>query len=172
MGRLQGKDIDLFLKSGHIKLQRQAIAAAAARMDKENAGQWLKEAGDLFAKKDSQLAPYTAFLGDDAGQYAPQKADRLLLKMALQYKGNPHVSDAVISGLAGREEKFLQQFQQFDPDTSTVFYHHLKGVITHIRKQKKKSGQKTASKEFTQGKQLFETYCQSCHGADGNGIRS
>jgi mono/diheme cytochrome c family protein len=172
IGRLQEKDIDLFLRSGHIRLQRQAIAAAAARMDKNNAKRWLKEARALLAKKNPQLAPYTAFLGADAGQYAPRKAGRLLLKMALQYKDNPYVSDAIISGLAGREEKFLQQFQQSDPDTSSVFYHHLKGVIAHIRKQKKKSRQKTTSKAFTQGRQIFETYCQSCHGADGNGIRS
>jgi mono/diheme cytochrome c family protein len=174
LGRLQKKAIQYFLQSGRPKLQWQAIAAAISRMDDNNTPQWIKVGYVLFAKKDKLLAPYVGFLGAAAAQYAPQRAGRLLLKLALTYKDDPYVCDAVISGLSGREEKFMRQFQQAesDPDTSSVFYHHLKEVIRNVKRQKMKSNEKKIIEQFASGKQFFETYCQSCHGANGNGIRS
>jgi mono/diheme cytochrome c family protein len=172
MGRLQQKDILLFLNSGHFKLQWQGITAATERMNDNNVDYWLKEANILLAKKKPQLAPYLGFLVAAAAKYEPRRANELLLKLALGYKDNSYVSDAVISGLASREKHFMQRFHQADSDTSCVFYRHLQAVVARIQKQKAKLRKEKGKKRFTRGKQLFEMYCQACHGADGDGIRS
>jgi mono/diheme cytochrome c family protein/glucose/arabinose dehydrogenase len=172
LGKLKKKDIEFFLQSGQSGLQHQAIAAAVSRMNGSNAERWIQEDKGLMAKNDKQLTPYIAFLAAAAAQYTPRRADDLLQKLALKYKNNPYVSDAVISGLHGREKGFLQQFHGSDPDTSSIFYHHLKEVVTSIQKRKMALTKKKMTDGLAQGKKLFKTTCQACHGADGNGIRS
>jgi mono/diheme cytochrome c family protein/glucose/arabinose dehydrogenase len=174
LGKLRKKNIEIFLQSGQPKLQWQAIAAIVERLDGNNAAQWIKKADSLFTQKDRQLAPHIGFLGAAAEQYAPKKANGLLLKLALRYKNDRYVSDAVISGLSGQEKEFMQQFQkaESDPDTSSVFYRHLKEVIKNVKQRKMRSDEERKIEQFANGKQFFETFCQRCHGADGNGIHS
>jgi mono/diheme cytochrome c family protein/glucose/arabinose dehydrogenase len=172
LDKLRKEDIQMFLQADQPELQWQAVAAAVAGMDKNNVRYWLKMANKLFVQKERQLSPYIGFLGAAAMRYIPQSADNLLVKLALKYKNNPYVTDAVISGLHDREEEFFRQFQQSETDTSSVFYHQLEKVIDKIKKrQKAKLEKQKMGKRFTQGKQLFKKYCQACHGTDGNGIR-
>jgi mono/diheme cytochrome c family protein len=172
LGKLTAKDIHAFFHSGQTVLQQQAVAAAVARMDEGNAHHWLTECKTLLEMKNKQLAPYLGFMASAAMQYAPKSASGLLLKMALRYKNDPYTTDAVISGLYGHEEEFLTRFQEYDDDTSLVFYQHLEKVIANGKKRRAAIKKKKANGKFARGQKLFTTYCEVCHGADGEGIRS
>lgn len=170
--KLTEKDIQDFLQSDQPVLKEQAVAAIVDRMNKTNAAHWLKEGEKRLSLKNSELASYLGFLTAAAMRYVPAKASELLLQLALQYKNDPYVSDAVISGLYGHEEKFLNRFQQQDKDTSLVFYQHLKKVIEDANKRKAALKKEKAGKKFAYGQKLFTTYCEVCHGAGGEGVRS
>lgn len=106
-------------------------------------------------------------------QYAPESAMNVLLDLALKYKNDPYVADAIISGLEGREKEFLKRFIEPDlTDTSSVFYHHLNGLIVdmHHRKMKKPKKENIAKKMFPKGEELYGIYCVACHQRTGDGI--
>lgn len=168
---LTKSDITVFLKSDNAILQQQGFAAAVYGMDKNNASQWIPVCREMMSNASKETAPYIGFLASAIAQYAYKQIDPDLMKLALQYKNNPYVSDAVISGLYKREETFLQEFEKVNSDTVSVFYKKLSNVIKQVREQKKELKNK-ASLKYPQGQKLFETYCQVCHGEDGNGIAS
>ncbi|HEX5552655.1 MAG TPA: c-type cytochrome [Chitinophagaceae bacterium] len=172
LGVLTDKEINYQLQSGNPLMQQQAVAAAVTRVNKHNAGRWLQSAKKLLEKKQRQLMPYTGFLIAATAGYLPHQADELLMNLALQYKNDPYVADAVISGLYHREEKFSHQYALHSSDTSAVFYKHLNSVIISARTRKAALKNKKMKAKFAGGMHLFETYCQGCHGDDGNGIRS
>ncbi|GAA4313551.1 hypothetical protein GCM10023143_23890 [Compostibacter hankyongensis] len=170
LGQLQASDIQVFLQSNDPLQQQQGLTAATAMLSAANAAQWLHTGGALLQKGDTLLAPYIAFMGAAATQFAKAPAEALLLDAAKKYKDNRYVADAVISGLSGEEEKFLARFRKETSDSSCVFARRLKKVISDIAKKKAQSTK--TDKRLVRGKQLFETICQACHGEDGEGIKS
>ncbi len=171
LGKLQDTAILPFLHSKNIHLQQQAIAAIVSGMNKNNVNQWLKEAAILFKNKEKELSPYIAFLAAKAMQFNPDKAQPLLLKLALTHPDNKYVADAVISGLQGHEQTFFQEVNRKNEDTASVLYRHLRQVILQTE-QRKRDEKKKANERFKKGKILFATYCKVCHGSDGAGIRA
>lgn len=172
LGLLKDADIQAFWASGDVRLQQQAVAAAVAGMTRSNAARWLKAAAASLETSTPRMAPYWTFVAAAAMAYQPASAEPLLLKTALAYKRDPYVSDAVISGLHDHEEKFLTQFTREDADTNLVFTRHLRSTIERRRDRLSQGHKKALTGALAHGQQLFETYCQVCHGADGNGIRS
>lgn len=172
LGKLTKRDILLFLNSEQSALKQQAIAAIVSEMDKENVAYWLQQGKHFLPEENKQLAPYLSYLASAAMQYNPQIAKPVLLELALKYKNNPYVSSAVISGLYGREEDFMQKFRQHNKDTSLFFYTRLNKTIANSKRRKEALKKRKHRERFARGQKLFLTYCEACHGADGDGIRS
>lgn len=173
IGKLQAEDIQYLLQQGQRELQWQAIAAAVSDLNESNVEHWLAIDRELLAKGDKLLAPYASFLAARAVKYAPESAMDVLLDLALKYKNDPYVADAIISGLEGREEQFLKRFiEPNSTDTSTVFYRHLNGLIVDMRNRKMKKPKKEniAKKMYPKGEELYAIYCVACHQRTGDGI--
>lgn len=169
---LTKSDILLFLNSKQLALKQQAIAAIVPQMNKGNVAYWLHEGRHFLPEKNKQLAPYLSYLASTAMQYNSQIAEPVLLTLALKYKNDPYVSSAVISGLYGREGDFMQKFSQYEKDTSLFFYTRLKKTIANSKRRKEALKKRGHKERFARGQKFFLTYCEACHGADGDGIRS
>lgn len=171
LGLLTKKDIGTLVNSGNQVLQRQGVAAAASAINKQNALGWLAVCRTLIKENAAALQPYAGFLAASVARYYPDQAEPVLMALAVQHKNDPYVSDAVISGLHHREEKFLKDFEKKAGDTGAVFYKKINTVIANTRERNEELKRKAKAK-FARGQKLFETFCQVCHGEDGNGITS
>ena len=121
----------------------------------------------LLSRKDSLLAPYIAYVINSLRAYSPVIADHLLEELIERYPDNEYVTDAIISGLQGREDQFLHKF----PDTTTRFHQRLEQLMKKKIANEKNHNIKKLEKEYPKGYAIFNTVCQTCHGADGNGIK-
>jgi mono/diheme cytochrome c family protein len=74
--------------------------------------------------------------------------------------------------MVGKETALMQQLTAWNPDTTLVLNKHLKRVIKDIENHKKASMDQSLQKTYPRGTVLFKTVCQTCHGADGDGIQS
>lgn len=167
---LRDVDIKEFLFSDQIQLQRHAIAAIVAQLDKQNAGEWLQQGMLLLDEKTSpRLAPYLGFLAAGTVAYVPEDSKDFLMKLVLQFPNDPYVADAAISGLPGYEKPFLDKVRERVSDTSLVLIHHLKKVASDA--ERRKNPRKTGTK-FPYGKRYYVSFCKACHGEDGQGIKS
>ena len=82
------------------------------------------------------------------------------------------MADAVISNVKDREEALLKEVITWSADTNLVIRRHLQKVITDISNHRKAKLDEALVKEFPRGNLIFKTICQTCHGADGEGIQS
>jgi mono/diheme cytochrome c family protein len=104
------------------------------------------------------------------GQMHAPKANELLLRLAEANRNDAVMSEAIISGIAGKETDFLTQLKPLsvsDTLTSlikkTIFYKKTNKVQTPLLPKKTFKDNRTA------GYELYSVYCSSCHGLDGAG---
>ena len=119
---------------------------------------------------DSLAAPYIAFLAHYIEPFNKQAAAGLLENLTAKFPQNIYVADAVISNLENREESYLGSIKQ-SPGTTLAIQKRLKQVVTAIENAKKYHDPEVLAKEFPRGAAIFGSTCQTCHGADGNGIK-
>jgi mono/diheme cytochrome c family protein len=93
--------------------------------------------------------------------------NRSLFSLVRRFGEDPYVLDAVISGAPGREERFLKAF----PDTALAFHRRLKKVLAVRAAAERRASMHKLKARYPRGYAIFRTVCQTCHGADGNGIR-
>ena len=89
-----------------------------------------------------------------------------------EHPDNSFVADAVISNLQGREELFYKKALALHPDTSLALQVQLKNVLQAIAEAKTRRNQELLAREFPRGATLYTNICQSCHGADGGGMKA
>lgn len=171
LGLLDEKDIRLFLQSDNSLLQQQAVAAAVSVMNAGNAASWISTCHYLLKQNREELMPYVGFLASAVAKYVPGQSDRIFLDLASRHQDDPYIADAIISGLLNRESDFIQKYQKMTSDTASVFYKKLVETATNTAERKAES-MKKRSEKFVRGRELYTTYCQACHGKDGNGITS
>ena len=143
-----------------------------AVINKNNYRQFVSVFDEMMNNNDTLAAPYIAY-----NMYYVQKLDDktahdILINLIKKYGNNSFVSDAVISNLQDKEETFYKEVLAINPDTSFLFHQHLQKVIGDIAKAKAQSNQKKIAAMFPRGAAIFGSLCQTCHGADGNGINA
>ena len=167
---LEWDDLKPFLESNNEPLTAQALTAIPSVVSRANHAAILEALKPLAAN--IKLAPYLAWLLPAIHSFAPDAAGEFLLELAKKYPNDVYVADAVISNLHKREADFLAQLNQWNPDSSLVIKKHLEEVLQDIREKEQARMKKELLKELSRGRQLFKNICQTCHGADGKGIRS
>jgi mono/diheme cytochrome c family protein len=172
LGLLQEKDILPLLNQVNWKLRAQALSALASLIRNGKTDKaYLPILTRLADQKDTLLAPYLAFLANSIMPANPVAANQLLLQLVRLYPDNVYVADAVISSIRGKEEAFAKQVKSMIADTSMAINKRLSNVINN-RKNSNGKNAEALKKAFPKGFQLFNTVCQTCHGEDGNGIKS
>jgi mono/diheme cytochrome c family protein/glucose/arabinose dehydrogenase len=170
LGALQLSDVMVLLHQANPYIQAQALAALPAVITPANGSEILKELTGL--ERNVFLAPYVALLLPAFPPQLEKEIDVLQMQLVKMCANDPYVSDAVISRMAGKETALMQQLTASNNDTTLVLYKHLKRVIKDIENHKKASMDQSLQKTYPRGTVLFKTVCQTCHGADGDGIQS
>ncbi|PWV56495.1 c-type cytochrome [Chitinophaga sp. S165] len=170
LGALQLSDVMVMLHQHNPYIQAQALAALPAVITPSNGREILKELTGL--ERNVFLAPYVALLLPAFPPQLEKETDTLQLQLVRMCANDPYVSDAVISRMAGKETALMAQLTAWKNDTTLVLYKHLKRVMKDIENHKKASMDESLQKTYPRGTILFKTVCQTCHGADGDGIQS
>lgn len=162
---LKKEDVLALLKNTDWVMRTQGLSLVPSVMNKENYKDFLAVFRTMLAQNDAIAAPYLGFLNQFISKYDSQSGRQFLIDLAKKYPNDSFTADAVISNLLKKESEFRKEL---DADTSTVISKRLKKAIDD---QSKKSLAKVdVSKEYPKGANLFRSICQTCHGADGNGI--
>ena len=168
IGVLDKDDVLPLLKSTDWKLRVQALTVLPSVLTRANFKDFLPVLISLLEDDDTLAAPYLAFLSPKIETFDPTAANKILLNLSTKYAKNGFISDAVISNLQNKESAFYKNFTGTNPDTSLFLSKRLKKIVDDIAK--KKVNAPDPAKEFPRGLALYRSICQTCHGADGNGV--
>ncbi|MBX2921535.1 MAG: c-type cytochrome [Chitinophagaceae bacterium] len=153
-------------------VRSHAVAVLLSVMDKNNYKEYAPVLKQMIQQKDSIVAPYIGFLAKKAGSIDPKDAREWLLALAVTFPGNAFVADAIISNLENEETLFYRKIVKAIPDTNLAIHKRFQKVISDIKNNQLAANSKQLKEQYPKGVQLFQTICQTCHGADGNGIAS
>ncbi|MFD3002404.1 c-type cytochrome [Pontibacter toksunensis] len=171
LGALKSEEVLALLKQPVWPLRMQALTALPSVLNKANYKQYVPVLEQLVASNDTLAAPYVAFLANHIQPFDKVSANNLLQKVAQKYPSNEYVADAVISNLQGREEAFQEELLALAPDTAYTINKQLARVVTNIRDARASRSPEALLKEFPKGVAMYTRSCQTCHGADGNGVK-
>lgn len=121
---------------------------------------------------DQQLAPSIALVLPALKKLDAPMAKRISDALFYGFPKDPYVADALISNAKDQEAALLEEVIAWNPDTNLVIRRNLQKVIRDMANQRKASQGGALAKEFPRGNIIFKTVCQTCHGADGEGIES
>lgn len=172
MNALTDEEIMPLLKDADPALRSHAVAVLASILDKNNYASYTPLLQQMIQQNDSMVAPYIGFIVNKIKPFNAKTADDILLALVKQFPNNPYVADAIISNLQDKEEAFYKRIEKTIPDTSLAIHKRFKKTLKDIENNKVAANSKQLKAQFPQGVQVFQTICQTCHGADGNGITS
>jgi mono/diheme cytochrome c family protein len=160
------------LKVNSLPLKIQALSVIPAVINETSAAIYIKALNDPAWLNNKETAVYLALLNQAIRKYDAAAADGMLNKLVKAYPNDKFVSDAVIANLEGKEEVFQKMIIGQLPDTSLALNRQLKTVVTNKFNALNNNDPKESERLFPSGAALFRTNCQTCHGADANGIAS
>lgn len=172
LSALQTNEVLSLLKSGQRAVKIQALSVIPSVINGTSYSYYTNALAELVTKNEESIAPYIAFVANYIKPYSTDAARNLLLDLARSYPDNPYVSAAILSNLAYSEENFAAAIALVVQDTNRVIHKQLQNVIALVRNAQKDRDPLLLSRAFPKGAALFASSCQTCHGADGNGISS
>lgn len=167
---LDMKDILALLQQPGQQIRSQALAALPSILNAANTAQVLPLLEALAT--DPQQAPVVAYVLPTLQKTDAAAAARILKTIWQKFPNDRFVADAVISNVKDKEDELFREITAWSTDTNLVIRRHLKKVITDISNHRKAKLDEALVKEFPRGNLIFKTICQTCHGADGDGIQS
>jgi mono/diheme cytochrome c family protein/glucose/arabinose dehydrogenase len=171
LGLLQAGDVLPLLEHPLWPVRMNALSALPSAMDKHNFKQCLPVLESMLTR-DTLSAPLIAFTIPALKKFDKLAAEKLLHDIMRQFPDNEFVADAVISNVEDMEADFLEEVEAFNPDPSLSINKRLRAVLNDIRDAKNKKKLSMLKNKFPEGFALYNQTCQTCHGADGNGIKS
>lgn len=170
LGILNKTEVFPLLRNKDWTIRMQALSVSRSVITKENFKEFLKVFDELISGNDTLAAPYIAFLSAGIKSFDREAHRNLLLSLIRQFPSDVYVADAVISGLQDEEISYHKQFAAINPDTALVINRRLNRVIEDTKRAK--NVKPDLSREFPKGASIFKSFCQTCHGPDGNGVTS
>jgi mono/diheme cytochrome c family protein len=110
-------------------------------------------------------------LSNALGRLESEDSLKKWLNLAIQYKNIPAYEEALVSGINGHEESYLELLEKegFETNLNDL-------LLTSIKNRNNKEIQITEmttedlTDERTRGLFLYHQYCGTCHGKDGKGM--
>lgn len=168
---LQISDLKPLLEqSSSEAIRTQALAALSVILNASNRAIAVPLLESLATN--AAQAPAVAYVLPALKKVDASSASRILQTIWQTFPKNNYVADAVISNVKDNEDALYKEVIAFSTDTNLVLRRHLKKVITDIANRRKAALDGALVKEFPRGNLMFKTICQTCHGADGDGIQS
>ncbi len=172
LGLLRSDDVTAALRDPKWTMRMQAFAAVRSVISRENHKDFLAAFGRMISGEDTLSFPYIAFQGEILSRFDQAGATALLLKLAGRSPGNRYVADAIVSSLHDREIGFGKELSGIVADTSRAIYRQLGLAAKNAENARSGRNPAQLAAMYPKGASLFGTICQTCHGADGNGVPS
>jgi mono/diheme cytochrome c family protein/glucose/arabinose dehydrogenase len=172
LNALKTEEVLELLKERSWTIRMQALTAVPSVINQSSYKQFTSVLDCLIDEKDSLSAPYVGFLSYSIQKFDKVAAKNLETKLLAAYPNNRYVADAVIGNLSSDEESFLQEISQAFPNQKMVITEQLTKVIYDVKRGRGNRDPAILARQFPKGVALFSTICQTCHGLDGNGVKS
>lgn len=172
LSALETQEVLALLKSKEWPLRMQALSVLPAVLSGSSYAYYLAALKELVLTSDEVSAVYLAYALQAIRPYQEEASEALCLSLLKKYPANTYLAAAVISSLAYKEEHYKDKFAALWPDTNMAVNKQLAVLVNKIRSAKKNNDPLALAKEFPKGAALFASTCQTCHGTDGNGIKS
>ena len=170
LGELKPADILSLLQQSHWPIRMQALSVLPGVINRSTYKQYLPVLHDLL-ERDTMSAPLVVFVANAIRPIDRTAAESFLKTAVKMYPDNKYVADAVISNLQGREAAFLETVTSIHPDTSLLIYRQLNKLLADILQAKNNASYDVLAKKYPRGVAVYKSICQTCHGADGNGLQ-
>jgi mono/diheme cytochrome c family protein/glucose/arabinose dehydrogenase len=170
LGVLDQDDIRPFLTSKEWPLRMQALSISRSVINKENYLEFVKLFDEMILRNDTLAAPYVAFLTSSIKPYNYAIYKRLVTTLGKNFGDELYVADALISNLKNEEAAYYKEFTSLNSDTSVLINKRLKKVVDDA--EKAKNNKADIALQYPRGTTIFKSFCQTCHGPDGNGVTS
>jgi len=96
----------------------------------------------------------------------------LLLKLNQRYPNDELITEAIISGLQGKEEMFLNFIRKAGSDILKNKLNQVLGNIKNDNQNRIYNQVRIWADDKTVGRDLFNIHCAACHGIGGEGIQN
>jgi len=172
LNELKTTDVFTLLRQPLWTIRMQALTAVPSVIGKDSYQKFASIFDQMLTEKDSLSAPYIGFLANTISKFDKSAAKALETRLISTYPANRYVGDAVISNLEGEEEAFQNEISASLTGQKLVVSEQLKKVIADVKRGRGNRDPDLLAKQFPKGVALFSTICQTCHGPDGNGVKS
>jgi mono/diheme cytochrome c family protein/glucose/arabinose dehydrogenase len=172
LGALKTEEVLAFINRPDWTFRMQGLTAVPSVISKDNYQKFTNALDLIVSSGDTLSAPYVAFLAPFIKNYDSAASMDLLKKLSLAYPDNRYVSDAVVSNLQDDEESFLTSLTASLKETDRTITKQLQKTIANARSAAANRNPEVLKKQFPKGEALFTSICQTCHGTDGNGVKS
>lgn len=170
LGALQAEDLLPLLHLQLPAIRQVALWTIPSIATPENIGRITAEL--LPMVKDTDVAPSLALLLPVISKLQPATGKQLEELLVHSYAQNRYVADAVINNAQGREQALLISISRWNNDSTLVIRKRLDKILKDIASRRQSKMDEALFKQYPRGSMLFKTICQTCHGADGEGIQS
>ncbi|MBE9598298.1 c-type cytochrome [Pedobacter sp. MC2016-24] len=172
LSALETQEVLTLLKSKEWPLRMQALHVLPAVISGSSYPYYLIALKDMVIKSDALSAIYIAYALNAIKPYQEETWESLYLSLLKKYPANAYLASAMISSAAYKEEYYKDKFFALWPDSNMAINKQLNVLVNKIRSARKHRDPLALAKAFPKGAALFASSCQTCHGADGNGIKS
>ncbi len=172
LNELKSTEVLSLLKQPLWTIRMQALTAVPSVLNKESANIFASALDQMIVQKDTLAAPYVGFLAHFIQKFDAVKQKELLAKLISTYPNNRYVADAVISNFQDEEEAFGQTLTASLANPDFAVNKQLQRVIANVKNGRGNRDPEMLARQFPKGAALFNTICQTCHGPDGNGVKS
>ena len=172
LGALQTDEVLGLLNKPAWPLRMEALTAIPSVISKDNYQKFSAAFDQILSKNDTLAAPYLAFLAPWIKKFDQKAATVLLTRIAVAYPQNRFVSDAVVSNLQDDEEEFLKELTASLKGNDFTVSKQLQKAIANAKSAAANRNPEILKKQYPKGEALFTSICQTCHGIDGNGVKS
>ncbi|WP_256005814.1 DUF7133 domain-containing protein [Pedobacter deserti] len=169
---LETNEVVNLLKNADTHIRLQALTVIPSVLHMQSAPVYIAALQHMLESNDEPALPYIAYLASYLKAYNQRAADELLLALAKRQPENKYLADAIVSNLEYREEAFAATLSQALPDTSVLVARQVRKAADNYWNKQKNRNPEVLARQFPKGAALFASSCQTCHGADGNGIKS
>jgi mono/diheme cytochrome c family protein/glucose/arabinose dehydrogenase len=170
LGELKPAELISLLQHTDWHIRMQALSVLPGVIANSTYKQYLPVLNDLL-QRDTMTVPIIVFVANTIRRIDETAGESLVETAVKMYPGNKYVTDAVISNVQDREASFLQTVTTIHRDTSLVIHRHLNKVLADILQAKNNASYNMLAKKYPKGVSVYKSICQTCHGADGNGLQ-
>ncbi|MGV3686054.1 MAG: DUF7133 domain-containing protein [Daejeonella sp.] len=170
LGGLSKDDVLPLLENPYWQIQMQGFALSPSVISNRNYKEFVRRFNKRIEQNDTLSAPYIAFLAENIKPFDTAVHKELLMGLGRRFGKDPYIADAIISSLENEEAAYLKELAGVNTDTGLVINKKLMKIIADI--EKAKSAKADVSKQFPKGALIYRSFCQTCHGPDGNGVAS